>query len=330
MRIQRLDPSGQPADLAAALPVFREHLAEATPGFPLPGPTRLRFWSADGYRQRTRVYGIFADEASGPSALLFLYYDDDANLDMAGATFVLPTAQRDTGVGEFLVREALRLAAAEGRTRVVTDDSNAHDPEPFFTRSGGRKVVTSTRSELDLSTIDLAQYEAWAAGSAKNADYRLVRWVDHCPDELADAFCEATEAMRDAPLEDLAFEHAKATLERLRGKEEQTVAFGVQRRVQAAIAPDGSVAGFNIFITVPDEPETVDIWDTAVVGGHRGHGLGLRIKAAAALWMRQDLPQARWVHTFNNHGNTHMLAVNRALGYRKSEDWPGFEFATGA
>jgi hypothetical protein len=330
MRIQRLDPSGRPADLAAALPLFREYLAGAMPGFPLAGPTRLRFSSVDGYRQRTRAYGVFADEASGPSALLFMYYGDDSNLDMANAFLVLPAAQRDTELGEFLVREALRLAAAEGRSRVVTDDSSARDSEPFFTRLGGRKVLTSTRSVLDLSTVDGAQYEAWAAGSAKNADYRLVRWVDHCPDELAEAFCEATEAMRDAPLEDLAYEHAKPTLERLRANEEQTVAFGIRRRVQAAVAPDGGVAGFSMFVTAPDEPEAVDIWDTAVVGGHRGHGLGLRIKAAAGLWMLQDLPSARWVHTFNNHDNTHMLAVNRALGYRKSEDWPCFEFATGA
>lgn len=329
MRIQRLDPAGEPADLAAALPAIHEHFAQMQPGFPLPGETTLRFWSSDGYRERSRVYGVFDEEGGPASAVLILSLRDESNLDMAGAYMTLTAARLQDHIGEFLVREAVRLAAAEGRTRLVTTVTDRVDPMPFFDRFSGKNVCTSTRSVLDLSAIDREQYAAWAAGSEKNSGYRLVRWVDHCPDELVESFCVAMDAMQDAPDEDLNFEHLNATVERLRPQEQHTVDCGVRRWVQAAVDAQGRIAGFCMFTTKQDEPEAVDIWDTAVLAEHRGHGLGLRIKAAAALWVLEENPRAHWVQTFNNHGNKHMLDVNTALGYRKSEDWYDVELQTG-
>jgi GNAT superfamily N-acetyltransferase len=330
MRIQRLDPVGDPADFAAVLPVFQQHVAEMEPGFPTPGPTKLRFWLSDGYDSRADCYGVFADEGDGPAlALVRLSFHLEENRELANAIMALPQDQRKAELGPFVVREALRLAAAEGATRMVTETSAANDPTDFLTALGARNVYTSFRSILDLTEIDRKQYEAWAAGSEKNADYRLVRWIDHCPEELAESFCAAMDAMADAPQENLQFEHPKANLARLRGQEQRSAEFGVRRLVLAAVDAAGRVAGFNLFITFPDEPRTVEIWDTAVLEEHRGHGLGLRIKAAASLWMLEEHPQAQWVHTFNNHENTHMLAVNDAMGYRRSEEWYDFEFATG-
>jgi GNAT superfamily N-acetyltransferase len=331
MRIESLNPVDDPADLAAAMRVGREFFAEVRPGFPTPGETETRFWASDGYHGRCRTYGVYADEPGGaPIALLLLEMDDDGNPDLVNVFFVLTAARRDSGVGEFLVREALRLAAAEGRPRVVIDAASNSDPVPFFTAAGGKHVFTGTRSTLDLTGIDRRQYEAWAAGSPKNAGYRLVRWGDHCPDEFAESYCTAADAMQDAPIEDLKFEHPNTDLARLRGREEHSARFGIRRHVLAAVDAEGKVAGFNIFATTPDVPEAIDIWDTAVIEAHRGHGLGLRIKAAATLWMLEEHPRARWVHTFNNHGNEHMLNVNLTLGYRKYENWLTFEFATGA
>ena len=48
---------------------------------------------------------------------------------------------------------------------------------------------------------------------------------------------------------------------------------------------------------------------------HRGHGLGLRLKAANALRVMDELPNVTSVRTWNAASNEHMLAVNRQLGY---------------
>jgi GNAT superfamily N-acetyltransferase len=328
MLTRTLNPVDDPADLAALLPVFRTYYAEAAPAFPTLGPTRLRFWASARPRSRAEVFGVFADEA-GTEALgaVLTGFDLDANLDLVNTSVIVPLAGHSSGVAELLLEELRRLAVSDGRSRVIVETPSSADASVPLTALGGRKVHTSTRSVVDLAGIDRAQYAAWAAPSVKNSDYRLVRWVDRCPDEFAESFCEAQRAMEDAPLEDLAFEHSKPSIERLREQEEHSRRFGVRRMVQAAVDAQGRVAGLHILVAYPDEPEPVDVWDTCVVREHRGHGLGLRIKAAAALWALEQLPGARWMQTFNNHGNEHMLAVNRAMGYRAAEDWYAFEFS---
>lgn len=329
--MKSLNPAEEPADLAAVLPALRRYFGDAVPHMPPIGETRARFWTSQGYQTRGLTYGVFADDAAEDDpalALVNLEMDLDHNLDLVEAFVAAPRELLHGEAGRFALREALRISAEHGRSRLSVDGPTTVDLTGPVTGLGGKKVNTTTRSVLDLTEVDRARYAAWAEGSAENADYRLVRWVDHCPQELAESFSRATTAMDDAPLEDMAYEHAKPSVDRLRGHEEHSARWGVRRRVMAAVDPAGEVAGFNIFVTMPDEPETVDIWDTAVIRAHRGHGLGLRVKAAATLWMLEELPRARWVPTYNNHGNTHMLAVNRALGYRKSEDWYGFELAT--
>lgn len=331
MLVKSMDPVGDADDRAALLPLFRTHFAEAMPGFPEFGEARLRFWASPEPRSTGEVFAVFPD-ASGAEALgaVFTMSQDDGNRDMVNTSLVVPSAGHDSGAAALLLDEVRRLARGQGRERVVTVAPSTTDPSAALTALGGRKVHTSTRSVLDLSAIDRARYAEWAAPSGKNAEYELVRWIDRCPDELAASYCEASAAMQDAPLEDLAFEHPELDLDRLRELERHSAEFGVRRHVLAAVDPKGSVAGLHIFVTVPDEPRTVDVWDTCVTREHRGHGLGLRLKAAASLWALEERPGSRWVQTYNNHENEHMLAVNRAMGYRAAEDWYSFEFPAAA
>ena len=49
---------------------------------------------------------------------------------------------------------------------------------------------------------------------------------------------------------------------------------------------------------------------------HRGHGLGLWLKAAMVRRLPAEHPAFTEVETDNAEDNVHMLAVNRALGFR--------------
>ena len=53
---------------------------------------------------------------------------------------------------------------------------------------------------------------------------------------------------------------------------------------------------------------------TVVMPEHRGHGLGLLVKARNLLALKQAVPQTLGVVTMNAAANRHMLAVNEALG----------------
>ena len=178
---------------------------------------------------------------------------------------------------------------------------------------------------LDLRPADRARLEQWAAPSAKNSSYTLVCW-DQCPEEYVRSYCAAFDAMADQPMGEFEYDFGKVEVERLRFAEARSVRFGVRRYNVAAVDPHGEIAGSTSMIAYPDEPETIEITNTGVTRQHRGHGLGLRLKAAAQLWVLREQPEARWICTFNNDANTWMLDVNRTLGYQAAEQWPGYEF----
>jgi hypothetical protein len=56
--------------------------------------------------------------------------------------------------------------------------------------------------------------------------------------------------------------------------------------------------------------------DTLVLPAHRGHRLGLRIKIDNLLQVRTYEPALRLVDTWNADANSHLIAINEALGYR--------------
>ena len=68
---------------------------------------------------------------------------------------------------------------------------------------------------------------------------------------------------------------------------------------------------------VDDEsPAYAEQEDTAVARGHRGHRLGLLLKAEMCRWLLEAEPEVQHIDTWNAESNTHMRAVNRRLGYQ--------------
>jgi GNAT superfamily N-acetyltransferase len=330
MQIKPMHPLENPQHLAALLPAFQGAAREYTPGFSVFGEARLRLSIADGYREPQAVLAAFADEqAVEAEGMAIVSHELDNNLDLAEVHFVVTRAGRALGADDALLDGCLRLTAELGRKRLAVGLPETTQPAVFAQRHGGRYTDTLIQSTLDLQAIDRAQYAAWAEPSAKNAQYTPVRWIDRCPDELAETLCGAMDAMADQPIGEYQYVFAKNHMDRLRFDEEQTTRVGARRYVQAAVGPKGDIAGFTALMVFPDEPGASQIWDTGVVRAHRGHGLGLRLKAAASLWLLEDQPDTRVVGTYNNNENQWMLAVNRTMGYRPLGDWHGYEYPIG-
>jgi len=329
MQIKSLNPAESASDLAAALPPFRTMRREIKPGLPEIGKTWLRYFSGTEPLEWNAVVGAFVEGRSEAVGLAFCGGQLDENLDLGWLNLEVPAEGRRLGADVALFEAAAKRCAAEGRTRLAVPLYEAFDPTAFAEKFSGRKVSSTLNSALDPSEIDRAEYESWAAPSEKNAEYSLVHWTDRCPDGLAESFCRAMDAMHDQPMGDLDYGWVENNVQRLRIDEEFTRCHDVRRHVLAALDADGRVAGYNSFTTVPDEPATAEIWDTGVIRAHRGHGLGLRIKAAATLWLLETHPAARWVETANNASNQWMINVNRKLGYRVIATWHGYEFPIG-
>ena len=55
--------------------------------------------------------------------------------------------------------------------------------------------------------------------------------------------------------------------------------------------------------------------DTIVLNGHRGHRLGMLLKAANIRNLQSTAPGHPSIITFNAEENRHMLEVNEAVGF---------------
>ena len=120
----------------------------------------------------------------------------------------------------------------------------------------------------------------------------------------------------DIPMGDLQLEEESWDEERVRTEYQRIAAMG--RRVVdtfAVVEATGELVGYTQ-VQVPRANPVVGFQqDTLVMREHRGHRLGLRLKAAGTLALMQELPDTRSVRTWNADDNAPMLAVNRALGY---------------
>jgi hypothetical protein len=76
----------------------------------------------------------------------------------------------------------------------------------------------------------------------------------------------------------------------------------------------------------PEVPEWGRQDPTMVARPHRGHRLGMLVKAAMLEWVATAEPGLRMIQTGNADGNAHMIAINEQLGYELLQ--PGWQFYT--
>ncbi|HWJ81572.1 MAG TPA: GNAT family N-acetyltransferase [Nocardioides sp.] len=168
-------------------------------------------------------------------------------------------------------------------------------------------------AEVDREALDV-QY---AAALARAEDYRLERCTVPTPDhELAELAVMAA-AINDAPRDELDIEDEVFTPDRMRAYEEACLARRERAyRVVARHLPTGALAGQTVVVVDSERPMYGDQHDTSVVRAHRGHRLGLLLKAEMLRWLAEEEPQLELIDTFNAESNDHMIGVNERLGYR--------------
>ena len=214
-----------------------------------------------------------------------------------------------------------RAGGRGGRPGERGDDPPARVGGPgegFAATVGARVTQTDVGSVLDVSTMNPGSLSELAT---PDPAYEIVQWRDRCPDELVDRFAVARTAMNDAPHGDEPHDDWGWDAARVRALEERRVRWQVRTYTTVAVHVDsGEVGGFTDLLIV-DRPTTASQEDTGVIAAHRGHGLGLSVKAANLLSVLEHEPQIRQVMTWNAEGNRHMRAVNERLGFRVANKW---------
>lgn len=317
LRITDLDPAALGDDDARAL-------AEVSNAAEAVDAPHLDPVDAD-YVRRSHAYNHDMQPTHG----LLVAYDQDRIVGYAGLhtstwdnpqlVFVDLLTHPDLGghgAGDALLARALERARAEGRTEVVGDAWIGSHRADFWERHGFPVASRAANRRLLLADLDhsllarlLAEAEAASAG------YELVDLPAPAPEELVPDLLALHLAMNDAPLDDLRLEDDAWPVERFRGYEQAMAARGMRlHRLLARRTSDGELGGHTVVVVEEDRPTLGFQEDTAVITGHRGHKLGLRLKIAMLRVLSEREPQLRYTDTWNAESNTHMIAVNDAIG----------------
>ncbi|MFI8963056.1 GNAT family N-acetyltransferase [Streptomyces sp. NPDC053493] len=216
---------------------------------------------------------------------------------------------RRSGLASRLLSAARLAAKAEHRRSLITGAADGGPGDAFCAARGFRRVLTLNHLLLDVARADDT------AADAAHPGYELTSWVGTVPDELADAFVAAKNAMNDMPTGDLDYGNQDWTADRVRAMAQVLADRGDTLLTTAALR-GGEMAGYTEVVIRAGETRRAAQYDTAVVPAHRGHGLGLWLKAAMVRGLRAWHPDVREIETDNAQDNTHMLAVNQRLGYR--------------
>lgn len=152
-----------------------------------------------------------------------------------------------------------------------------------------------------------------AAGTA----YEVVGWSGPVPPDQQAAMAQIMARMStDVPSGDLELE--PEVWDAARVAESDRVATRMGRARLTTIArhvPTGEIVAYTVIESPSDKPQAAYQEDTLVHAEHRGHRLGMLVKAGNLEQLGRELPAVRRIHTWNAGENEHMLAINRALGF---------------
>lgn len=200
-----------------------------------------------------------------------------------------------TGFGSIPRDHIARFYLAQGYTLEQVERASAFDLQGSFERVA------------DL----LADAERAAHG------YRIVQWNAPTPAEYAEGYAWMKSRMStDAPAADLVFDEEKWDAARIAVHDARYTDAGRRAIITAAQHIEtGELCAFNELVTNADGTGAAHQEDTLVLKEHRGHRLGMLVKCAGLVALREASPRLTRVLTYNAEENRPMLDINETIGF---------------
>ncbi|RVX38222.1 acetyltransferase (GNAT) family protein [Nonomuraea polychroma] len=324
MRIQRIDPARH-EDLIAGLHDAYVAAYSHDPGPSLSLPLFRGDVCTDLPGQLTEAWAVLAEDGKVAGGYgLALPRLDNTHMGWLFPLVVRPE-RRARGLGTALFEHALDRLRGHGRRLLLTETSATGIGARFAQARGMTVSLAEARRTLDLRTADWGALERILP---QVDGYSLERWVGPAGPELMPDLAILMNGMNDAP-RDTDIEDALFTVERMRDREERITPNGVTCYTTIARRDrDGAPAGYTRIYLQADRS---DGWgnqaDTMVLREHRGHRLGLLLKLSNLLWLREREPHLERIITWNATSNTHMLAINEAMGFELLDEWNEWRLA---
>jgi GNAT superfamily N-acetyltransferase len=314
MRIVQADAADQ-AVTRACFEVVQAAAETDDPDGPPWSLRRMRGWIE--FPSEPAETWICEDEAAGAvRGWYFLIMPARENLDRAYLHLTVHPRWRRRGTGSALLRHAAGRAAASGRPVLGGGVFDNTAGAAFAGHVGAAPGLLDARRVLVLGKIPPGRVAALREQAARTAaGYSLVSWFGRTPDEYLARSAEAENAMADAP-HDAGEEPEVWDAARVRVYDDVRVRQGRQIYTIAALHDaSGEMAAVTAVEADRDNPAWGHQLITAVTRKHRGHRLGLLVKAAMLEWLATAEPALERIVTGNAAVNQHMIAINEQLGY---------------
>jgi GNAT superfamily N-acetyltransferase len=314
MRIERVDLADT-GRIRACHEVYEAVLRADKAEGPWLSAKRFGGWLTVGWVGDPREVWLVTDQAV--AGWYWLELPDRENLDRAQLELMVHPDRRRRGLGRALLQHAVARAAAHGRSVLNSAAQNGSAGEDFARSAGAEVGLIDVQRMLDLADLGagrLAELREQAMKAA--AGYSLVSWTGPVPEEFLEQAAALYTALGDAPHDAGEMPEiwdAQQVRERIN---DLLPHFGMRHYSLAARCDaSGEMAALTQMVVDPEDPGWGHQLITAVTRKHRGHRLGLLVKAAMLELLATTEPQLERISTWNAEANQHMIAVNQALGF---------------
>lgn len=319
MELTWLDPDDlRHRDMAGAVALLEAARAHDCPHEPLSTVASFTARLLIGWDGDPEHAAVTRDERGRVVGLLLVSLPRWDNRHLGYLEVTVDPRVRRRRLGTALFEAGVARVRAEGRRVVMTGTLEDAPGVAFAEAMGLDRASDDVQRCQDLTALDWGRLDAICADAVlKAAAYELVRLPTVVPEALMPQLVHLTEAINDAPTDDLDIEDEVYSPARLRAFEAGQAARG--RRTYRLVAREratGVLVGQTLVAVDAEHPHFGWQFDTSVVREHRGHRLGLALKAGMLRWLTEEEPQLRTLHTWNAASNAHMIEVNEALGYR--------------
>lgn len=206
---------------------------------------------------------------------------------------------------------------AHGSSAVFDAHGSSSDLRELLERHGFVLALANAHRVLDLPTDRRLLTRIEAEAAPHHRDYRLVSWAGPCPDAWVEGYADLRARMiSESPNGDLETTDEAFDADRVRHEERRFEAQDRTSYTTVAVYAGNLLAGHSQLIVPGTDEVNAFQWDTLVLPEHRGHRLGLALKARNLGQARDALVPRRRLHTWNAVGNEPMIAVNERFGYR--------------
>jgi GNAT superfamily N-acetyltransferase len=316
-QLTRLDP----ADLDTVRAMHGVELAAQQVDGPQGPPWSARVFQAQitlgpPLAEPNEAWFVPAGDYPGVAGWYSLRFPDRENLEWAVLRLTVHPARRRQGLGTGLLRHAARRAAASGRTGIVSTIQHGSAGDAFASQCGATRGIDDILRVLDLRLVPTARFSDLRSTAARlAAGYSLISWAGATPPERLAGIAGMFNTMNDAP-RDAVQEPSTWDADRVRLDDERVAASWARQYTVAAIHDGtGELAAYTELRVPPDLRHWGYQGNTAVLRAHRGHRLGLLVKAAMLESLAASERQLERIATWNAAANEHMIAVNEQLGF---------------